>query len=41
VTAGSLNFMVPAGVGPNQYRSVVVWCPLIDSAYAAVTLRPA
>ncbi len=41
ITAGSLNFPVPPEVNPTQYRSVVVWCPLIDSAYAAVTLRPA
>lgn len=39
VTTGSLNFTVPAGVDPGQYRSLVVWCPLIDSAYAAATLR--
>ncbi|MGI8984150.1 MAG: DM13 domain-containing protein [Acidimicrobiales bacterium] len=39
VTAGSLNFTLPADVSPSQYRSVVVWCPIIDSAYAAVTLR--
>ncbi len=41
VTTGSLNFTVPAGVNPADYRSVVVWCPIIDSAYAAATLRPA
>ena len=39
VTAGSLNFTLPPDVNPAQYRSVVVWCPIIDSAYAAVTLR--
>lgn len=39
VTTGSLNFTVPAEVDPAQYRSLVVWCPLIDSAYAAATLR--
>ena len=41
VTAGSLNFTVPADVDPSRYRSIVVWCPLIDSAYAAATLRQA
>ncbi len=41
VTAGSMNFVVPPEVDPAQYRSVVIWCPLIDSAYAAATLAPA
>jgi hypothetical protein len=39
VTTGSLNFSVPAEVDPTRYRSIVVWCPIIDSAYAAATLR--
>ncbi len=39
VTAGSLNFTLPADVDPTRYRSLVVWCPIIDSAYAAATLR--
>lgn len=39
ITAGSMNFMLPAGVDPRRYRSVVIWCPLITSAYAAATLR--
>ena len=38
ITVGSLNFAVPAGVDPTQYRSVVIWCPLITSAYAASSL---
>ena len=38
VTTGSMNFLVPAGVDPRAYRSVVIWCPLITSAYAAATL---
>jgi len=38
ITAGSLNFTVPSTVDPTRYRSVVIWCPLINSAYAAVTL---
>ncbi len=40
VTAGSMNFTVPLEVDPAEYRSVVIWCPLIDSAYAAATLTP-
>ncbi|MDQ6751769.1 MAG: DM13 domain-containing protein [Actinomycetota bacterium] len=39
VTAGSLNFIVPRGVDPTRYGSVVIWCPLITSAYAAATLK--
>jgi hypothetical protein len=39
VTAGSLNFTLPADVDPTRYRSLVVWCPIIDSAYAAATLK--
>src|SRR5262249_26978733 len=38
VTAGSFNFPVPAGVDPTKFRSVVVWCSPIDSAYAAASL---
>jgi hypothetical protein len=38
VTTGSMNFLVPAGVDPRRYGSVVIWCPLITSAYAAATL---
>jgi hypothetical protein len=40
VTAGSLNFLVPQGVDPTRYQSVVIWCPLIVSAYAAASLTP-
>ena len=39
VTTGSLNFTLPPDVDPSRYRSLVVWCPIIDSAYAAATLR--
>lgn len=39
ITAGSMNFLLPAGVDPTRYRSVVIWCPLITSAYAAATLK--
>jgi hypothetical protein len=38
VTAGSLNYVVPAGLDPTKFRSVVVWCSPISSAYAAATL---
>lgn len=41
VTAGSLNFSVPAGIDPTRFRSVVIWCPPVNSAYAAATLRSA
>jgi hypothetical protein len=40
VTTGSLNFVLPARVDPARYRSVVIWCPTVVSAYAAATLRP-
>jgi hypothetical protein len=38
ITAGALNFTLPPGVDPTAYGSVVIWCPLINSAYAAATL---
>lgn len=38
ITVGSLNFTVPPGIDPTRYGSVVIWCPLIRSAYAASTL---
>ncbi|MDQ3354770.1 MAG: DM13 domain-containing protein [Actinomycetota bacterium] len=41
VTAGSMNFVIPPEVDPAQYASVVIWCPLIDSAYAAANLATA
>jgi hypothetical protein len=39
ITAGSMNFVLPAGIDPARYRSVVIWCPLITSAYAAASLK--
>ena len=39
ITTGSMNFVVPAGIDPRRYKSVVIWCPLITSAYAAATLN--
>ena len=41
ITTGSLNFVVTEDVDPTAYESIVVWCPLITSAYAAATLQPA
>ena len=41
VTAGSLNYTVPAGVDPTRFGSLVVWCPITVSAYAAASLEPA
>ena len=41
VTAGSMNFTVPPGVDPRQYRSVVIWCEQLHTAYAAASLTPA
>lgn len=40
ITTGSLNFTLPSSVDPTKYRSVVIWCPLINSAYAAAPLTP-
>ncbi len=39
ITAGSMNFVLPAGIDPGRYRSIVVWCPPVASAYAAATLE--
>lgn len=41
VTAGSLNYSVPSGIDPTKYRSVVIWCRPISSAYGAATLGAA
>lgn len=39
VTAGSFNYAVPAGVDVSKYKSLVVWCAPISSAYAAASLK--
>ncbi len=39
VTAGSLNYLPPVGVDPTEFRSVVIWRPSTNSAYAAATLE--
>lgn len=39
VTAGSLNVSVPADVDVTRYKSLVVWCPTVNSAYAGAPLR--
>lgn len=41
VTTGSLNFAVPPTLDLSQYRSLIIWCEVANSAYAAATLRPA
>ncbi len=41
VTAGSMNFTVPADIDPADYRSLVIWCAATASAYAAASLGPA
>lgn len=38
VTTGSLNLALPASLDPSQYRSLVIWCEVANSAYAATTL---
>jgi hypothetical protein len=38
VTAGNMNFQVPPTINPRQYRSVVIWCDRLHSAYAAASL---
>jgi len=38
-TAGTMNFVVPAGVDLARYRSVVIWCEVTRNAYAAAVLR--
>lgn len=40
VTAGSLNYSAPVGVDPTGFRSVVVWSPSDNSAFAAARLEP-
>lgn len=39
ITAGSLNFDVPASVDPTKFRSLVIWCPPLRTAYAAISLK--
>lgn len=41
VTAGTMNFRLPPGVDPTEYRSVVIWCDRLYSAYAAASLESA
>lgn len=41
VTTGSLNFVVPAGLDPTTFGSLVIWCERIRNAYAAASLKPA
>lgn len=39
VTTGEMNFVVPKGIDPTRYRSLVLWCQNLTSAYAAASLR--
>lgn len=39
ITAGSLNFKIPPGVVPTEYRSLVIWCPPLNLAYAGARLE--
>jgi len=41
VSAGSLNYVVPDGIDPTKFRSIVIWCAPVNSAYAGATLAPA
>lgn len=41
VTAGALNFVLPPGLDPTTYRSLVIWCEITRNAYAAARLQPA
>lgn len=41
VTTGSLNFPFPGDIDLSTYASVVIWCPPVNSAYAAATVEPA
>lgn len=40
VTSGSLNYVAPNGVDPEGFRSVVIWSPSDNLAYAAARLEP-
>ena len=40
ITAGSMNLQIPEGVDPSQFRSIVIWCERLHSAYAAAPLTP-
>ncbi len=38
VTAGSVNYSVPAGIDPTKFGSVVIWCAATANVYAAAKL---
>lgn len=40
VTAGAMNFALPKEVDPAKYRSLVIWCERLRTAYAAASLTP-
>ena len=37
-TTGSMNFLLPDDIDLSRYRSLVIWCPPLNKAYAAATL---
>lgn len=37
-TAGSMNVLLPQGLDPARFRSVVIWCEITRNAYAAAAL---
>lgn len=39
VTAGSLNYLVPAGVDPRQFGSIAIWCAATANVYGAASLE--
>lgn len=41
VTAGSMNFLLPDTVDLEAYQSIVIWCPPLNTAYAAAALAEA
>jgi hypothetical protein len=35
-----MNLQIPEGIEPSQFRSIVIWCERLHSAYAAAPLTP-
>ena len=38
ITAGSMNLQIPDGIDLSRFRSIVIWCERLHSAYAAASL---
>lgn len=36
---GDFSFVLPAGTKVNDYRSVVIWCELVSTAFGAADLK--